>query len=168
MSVSFIVWRNRNTRRKPSSCGKSLKICIIYSFVEYTLPWAGFKLIMLVGIGSGCTCSGNPTTKRSRQQRHLGPYWRTYDVKCLPNRVLGLVCKRTCHNKTWTSEENICLSYLITLRKSKSKRAISLSQNIWCIQTAINPFNFILLFTSGEWNTVLWTGHFTYNYSNHF
>jgi hypothetical protein len=31
--------------------------CIIESCIEYILPWAGFKLIGLVVIGTDCTCS---------------------------------------------------------------------------------------------------------------
>jgi hypothetical protein len=27
------------------------------------------------------------------------------------------------------------------------------------VKEYINPINFALLFSSGEWNTVLWTGH---------
>ncbi|CAB5506589.1 hypothetical protein AZO1586I_1635 [Bathymodiolus thermophilus thioautotrophic gill symbiont] len=41
------------------------------------------------------------------------------------------------------------------MRKSKINRAISVSQIMCSIQTAINPINFGLLFSSGEWNTVL-------------
>ena len=67
--------------------------CIIESCIEYILPWAGFKLIGLVVIGTACTCSRNPTTNRSRQQWPIRPYWRTYDMKCLPNRVVWLVVK---------------------------------------------------------------------------
>jgi hypothetical protein len=33
--------------------------------------------------------------------------------------------------------------------------AISVSQIMCSIQTAINPINFVLLLSSGEWNTVL-------------
>jgi hypothetical protein len=60
----------------------------------------------------------NPTTNRSRKQWPIGPNWRTYDMTCLPNRVVWLVWKSTCHNKTRTVQYNICLNFLIALRKS--------------------------------------------------
>jgi hypothetical protein len=79
--------------------------------------------------------------------------WIPLMARCTRYNVL------TCHNKTRTLQYNICLNFLIALRKSKINRAISVSQIMCSIQTAINPINFALLFSSGEWNTVLWTGH---------
>jgi hypothetical protein len=52
------------------------------------------------------------------------------------NRVVWLVWKSTCHNKTRTLQYNICLNFLIALRKSKINRAISVSQIMCSIQTA--------------------------------
>jgi hypothetical protein len=52
-------------------------------------------------------------------QRPIGPFWRTYDMKCLPNRVVWLVWMSTCHNKTRKLQYNTCLSFLITLRESQ-------------------------------------------------
>jgi hypothetical protein len=48
--------------------------------------------------------------------------------------------------------QKVCLNFLIALRKSKINRAISVLQIMCSIQTAINPINFVLLFSSGEWN----------------
>jgi hypothetical protein len=42
--------------------------------------------------------------------------------------AVWLVWKSTCHNKTRTLQYNICLNFLIALRKSKINRAISASQ----------------------------------------
>ena len=63
---------------------------------------------------------GNHTINQSRQQWPIGPYWRTYDMKCLPNRVVWLVWKSTCHNKTRTLQYNICLNFLIAWESQKS------------------------------------------------
>ena len=54
----FYCLEKRSTRRKPSSCRKSLNKCIIYSCIEYTLSWAGFKLLALVVASTDCTCIG--------------------------------------------------------------------------------------------------------------
>jgi hypothetical protein len=161
MSVSFNAWGNRGTRRTPSPCRKSLKKCIIYSCIEYTLPWAGFEFIALVVIGTDCTCSGISNYQLITAATPLDPYWWTYDVKCLPNRVVWLVWKSTCHimlNKTRTLQYNICLSFPITLRKSKINIAISVSQIMCSIQTAINHIHFILLFFfwRKEYSVVNW------------
>jgi hypothetical protein len=88
----------------------------------------------LIGLMTVCI-----TTNRSRQQWPIGPYWRIYDMKCLPNRVVWLVWKSTCHNKTRTLQYNICLNFLIAVRKSNINRSISESQIMCSIQTAINP-----------------------------
>jgi hypothetical protein len=53
------------------------------------------------------------------------------NMKCLPNRVVWLVWKSTCHNKTRTLQYNICLNFLIALRKSKINRAIRWSIGSW-------------------------------------
>jgi hypothetical protein len=57
---------------------------------------------------------------------------------------------------SWLLFQFFCLNFLIALRKSKLNRAISVSQIMYSIQTAINPINFALLFSSGEWNTNYW------------
>jgi hypothetical protein len=58
---------------------------------------------------------GSVFTNRSRQQWPIGPNWRTYDMKCLPNRVVWLVWKSTCHNKTRTLQYNTILVTLSCL-----------------------------------------------------
>jgi len=42
--VSFIGGGNRNTRRKPPTCGKSLTNFITQCCIKYKSPWAGFEL----------------------------------------------------------------------------------------------------------------------------
>jgi hypothetical protein len=55
-------------------------------------------------------------------------------MKCLPNRVVWLVWKSTFHNKTLALQYNICLNFLIAVRKSNIKRAISVSQIMCSVQ----------------------------------
>jgi hypothetical protein len=50
--VSFIGGGDRDTRRKPPTCRKSLKNFITYSCVEYTSPCTGFELTILVVNGA--------------------------------------------------------------------------------------------------------------------
>jgi len=54
--VNFIGGGNRSIRRKPPKTLSHKKCCI-----EYTSPWAGFKLTMLVVISTDCTgsCKSN-------------------------------------------------------------------------------------------------------------
>jgi len=52
MAVSFIGGENRSTRRQPLTSRKSLTNFITYYCIEYTSPWAGFKLTTLVVIGT--------------------------------------------------------------------------------------------------------------------
>jgi hypothetical protein len=59
VSFNCIVWGNRSTRGKPSTCHKLLAQSIIYSCIEYTWPWAGFERIVLEVICTDCTCSWN-------------------------------------------------------------------------------------------------------------
>jgi hypothetical protein len=48
----FIGGRNR---RKPPTCRKLLTNCITKSCIEYTSPWTGFELIILIVIDTDCT-----------------------------------------------------------------------------------------------------------------
>ena len=57
VTVNFIGGGNRSTLRKPPTCRKSLTNFITQCCIQYTLPWAGFKLVTLVVIGSDCTGS---------------------------------------------------------------------------------------------------------------
>ena len=56
----FFGWGNQSTRRKPTTCHKSLTNFITQSIV-YTSPWTGFKLTTLVAIATDCTgsCKSN-------------------------------------------------------------------------------------------------------------
>ena len=57
MEEHFIGESNRNIRRKPPICRKSLTHFITYSYIEYTSPRARFERKTLVGIGTACTSS---------------------------------------------------------------------------------------------------------------
>ena len=61
MAISVIGGGNRRTRRKPSTCCKSLTNFITKCCIEYTSPWTGFKLTTLIVIGTDCTdnCKSN-------------------------------------------------------------------------------------------------------------
>jgi hypothetical protein len=52
--VSFIGGGNRSTRRKPSTCRKSLTNFIWQCFIRYTSQWTGFEVTTLVVIGTDC------------------------------------------------------------------------------------------------------------------
>jgi hypothetical protein len=54
MAIIFIGVGNRNTRRKPQTCCKSLTSFIMLYCTQYTSPWVGFKLTTLVVIGTDC------------------------------------------------------------------------------------------------------------------
>jgi hypothetical protein len=63
-NISVISWRSvllveetGSTLRKQQTCRKSLTNLITQCCIEYTSPWAGFKLTTLVVIGTDCTCS---------------------------------------------------------------------------------------------------------------
>jgi hypothetical protein len=60
-SLSLIDGENQSTRRKPSTCRKSLANFIAKCCSEYTSPWAAFELTTLVVIGNDCTgsCKSN-------------------------------------------------------------------------------------------------------------
>ena len=50
--VRFIGGGNRSTWKKTPTCPKSLTKFITWCCIEYTLPWVGFNLKMLVVIGT--------------------------------------------------------------------------------------------------------------------
>ena len=95
MAVSFIGGGNRSTHRKPQTCHNTLKNLITYCCIKYTLPWAAFKLTMLVVIGTDCKgswklnyptimtmtapwcihCSMLNFTENVNYQKFLGSYW---------------------------------------------------------------------------------------------
>ena len=53
----LLVGETGSTLRKLQTCRKSLTNFITQCCIEYTSPWAGFKLTTLVVIGTDCTCS---------------------------------------------------------------------------------------------------------------
>jgi len=57
VTVSFIGGGNQSTCRKPQTCRKSLTNFITQCCIKYTSPSAGFKLTMLVVIGTDCIVS---------------------------------------------------------------------------------------------------------------
>ena len=73
MAVSFIGGGNRNTKRKPLTCHKSLTNFITWCCIEYTSPWAKFELTTLVMTGTDCTgcCKSNYHTIMPK----MGPIW---------------------------------------------------------------------------------------------
>jgi len=76
VAVSFIGGGNLSTRKKPSTCHRSLANFITLCCFEYTSPWTGFELTTLVLIGSDCTssCKFNyhtiTTTKAPKQNQN--------------------------------------------------------------------------------------------------
>ena len=52
LAVSFIGGGKWSTRRKPSTCRKSLTNGITLCCIEYTSAWTGFELTTLVGIST--------------------------------------------------------------------------------------------------------------------
>ena len=64
VSVRFIGWGNRSTRKKPLTCRKSDKHHIML-YQEY-LAWVGFELTALVLTPTDYICSCNQTTIRCR------------------------------------------------------------------------------------------------------
>ena len=81
--------------------------------------------------------------------------WNVYLAGCYASCArVHVIIKHEYHNKMYA------FAFLLRWESQKINRPISVSQIVCSIQTAINPINFILLFTSGEWNTMLWTGHF--------
>ena len=65
--ISFIGGGNRSTRRKPTTCRRSLTNSITLCCIEYFSPWTGFELTTLVVIGINCTGSCNTITVRSHR-----------------------------------------------------------------------------------------------------
>jgi hypothetical protein len=61
VAVSFIDGGNRSTLRKAPTCRKSLTNLITKRYIEYTSPWTGFDLTILVVIRTDCTgsCKSN-------------------------------------------------------------------------------------------------------------
>jgi len=57
VAVSLIGGGNLSTRRKPPTCRKSLTNVITQCCIEYTSPWTGFELTILVVIGTDCSGS---------------------------------------------------------------------------------------------------------------
>ena len=75
MSVSFIVWRNRSTLRKPSSCRKSLKQNVSYEVVSSTpcherdsKSWSSWWYVLIALL------VGNPTPKDHDNHDSLVPF----------------------------------------------------------------------------------------------
>jgi hypothetical protein len=63
-NISVVSWRSvllvgetGSTPRKHQICRKSLTNFTTQCCIEYTSPWAEFKLTTLVVIGTDCTCS---------------------------------------------------------------------------------------------------------------
>ena len=81
MVVSFIGGGNQSTRRKPLTCRKSLTNFITQCCIEYISPKTGFKLTMLLVIGTDCrrSCKSNyllitfTTATTAMQQTKNGP-----------------------------------------------------------------------------------------------
>jgi hypothetical protein len=61
VTASFIGEVIRNTRKNTDTCRKSLSTLIRKCWIEYTSPWAGFKLTILSVIGTDFTgsCKSN-------------------------------------------------------------------------------------------------------------
>ena len=57
VTISFIGGENRRTRRKPSTCRKSLTNFIAKCCIQFTSPLGGFYHTTLVVIGTDCTGS---------------------------------------------------------------------------------------------------------------
>ena len=67
---SGFLWRKPDIRRKPPTYHTPLTNFITKCFIEYTSPWARFKLTTLVLIGTDCI-GVNPTTIPSPPRRPL-------------------------------------------------------------------------------------------------
>ena len=96
MAVSFIGGGNRSTRRKPSTCRKSLTLT--YCCIDNISPGTGFELTTLVVIVSDCTDSCNSnyhtiTTTTSPEMLVLVPYNKCMNMIIIYN-TLTLELKR--------------------------------------------------------------------------
>ena len=87
MAVSFIGGGNRSTRRKPSTCRKSLTNFITKWCIEYTSPWTGIELATLVLIGNDSidSCKSNyhtitTTTAPNFMHSSVVSVWRNKNV----------------------------------------------------------------------------------------
>ena len=91
-NISAISWRsvfisggNQRTRRKQSTCHKTLTNFITYYWIEYTSPWTGFELTTLVvictdSIGSNCKSKYNTITATT--SLNLNCWWHWNEMCC--------------------------------------------------------------------------------------
>jgi hypothetical protein len=90
ISVCFIGGGNRRTRRKPTTCTKSLTN--FYHIMLYTSPWSRFELTTSVVIGTDyiCSCKSNYHTITATLEYSFSV--NLWTIKLRPYRSLDIIC----------------------------------------------------------------------------
>jgi hypothetical protein len=120
VALSFIVGGNQSTRRKPTTCRKSLTNFITYCCIEYILPWAGFKLATLVMIGTDCI--GN-----CKSNYHTICQWLATGCWFSPGTLVSSNNKTKCHKITEILLKVVLYTITLTLICSYHFQVTSIS-----------------------------------------